>query len=103
MYLLCFVSKKIVGLTASVGVGKAEKEEKAMGWIISMMANMDAEELSVVEENKAELAQHVYIPDQGRIIVVLILFISLKIVKYIIQKLGKCTPPLSLSYKCQVK
>lgn len=43
-----------------------------------MMANMDAEELCVVEENKAELAQHVNIPDQGRIIVVLFLFISLK-------------------------
>lgn len=56
---------QIVGLTASVGVGKAKNEEKAMDWIFSMMANMDAEELCVVEENKAELAQHVNIPDQG--------------------------------------
>lgn len=55
---------QIVGLTASVGVGKAKNEERAMDWIFSMMANMDAEELCVVEENKAELAQHVNIPDQ---------------------------------------
>lgn len=62
-----FRSKKIVGLTASVGVGKAKNEEKAMDWIFSMMANMDAEELCVVEENKAELAQHVNIPDQSTV------------------------------------
>lgn len=74
-----FGSKKIVGLTASVGVGKAKNEEKAMDWIFSMMANMDAEELCVVEENKAELAQHVNIPDQGRIIMILFQFISIKI------------------------
>lgn len=44
-----------------------------------MMANMDAEKLCVVEENKAELAQHVNIPDQGRIIMILFQFISIKI------------------------
>ncbi|XP_062594925.1 antiviral innate immune response receptor RIG-I-like [Saccostrea cucullata] len=55
---------QIVGLTASVGVGKAKNTEKAMEWIFSMMANMDAEELCVVEDYKAELAQHVNIPDQ---------------------------------------
>ncbi|XP_061175389.1 antiviral innate immune response receptor RIG-I-like [Saccostrea echinata] len=55
---------QIVGLTASVGVGKAKNIEKAVEWIFSMMANMDAEELCVVENYKAELAQHVNIPDQ---------------------------------------
>lgn len=47
-----------------MGVGKAKNEEKAMEWIYSMMANMDAEELSVVEDNRTELAQHVNIPEQ---------------------------------------
>lgn len=36
-----------------------------MDWIFKMMANMDAEELCVVEDNRKELAQHVNIPDQG--------------------------------------
>ena len=63
---------KIVGLTASVGVGKSKStkqksrnEAEAMQWIFSVMANMDSEELCVVEEHKEELAQHVNIPDQG--------------------------------------
>lgn len=67
---------QIVGLTASVGVGKSKStkqksrnEAEAMQWIFSVMANMDSEELCVVEEHKEELAQHVNIPDQGSIAV----------------------------------
>ncbi|XP_062610169.1 antiviral innate immune response receptor RIG-I-like, partial [Saccostrea cucullata] len=54
----------IVGMTASVGVGKASDEEKAKKHIEKVMANMDAEMIVTVTENKRELAQHVNIPQQ---------------------------------------
>jgi hypothetical protein len=63
--MLYFFCAKIVGLTASVGVGKAKNKERAVDWIFRMMANMDAQELCVVEDYKEELRQHVNIPDQG--------------------------------------
>ncbi|XP_061171542.1 antiviral innate immune response receptor RIG-I-like isoform X2 [Saccostrea echinata] len=54
----------IVGMTASVGVGKASDEERAKRHIEKVMANMDAEMIVTVTENRRELAQHVNIPQQ---------------------------------------
>ncbi|XP_052100653.1 antiviral innate immune response receptor RIG-I-like isoform X2 [Mytilus californianus] len=54
----------IVGLTASVGVGRAKTTEGAIDWIKTMMANMDAEELATVRVNIDELSEHVIVPEQ---------------------------------------
>ncbi|XP_071167740.1 ATP-dependent RNA helicase DHX58-like isoform X2 [Mytilus edulis] len=54
----------IVGLTASVGVGRAKTTEGAIDWIKTMMANMDAEELATVRVNIDELSEYVIVPEQ---------------------------------------
>lgn len=54
----------IVGLTASVGVGRAKTTDGAIQWIKTMMANMDAEELATVRACVGELSEHVIVPEQ---------------------------------------
>ena len=58
---------QIVGLTASVGVGRAKTTDGAIAWIKTMMANMDAEELATVRVNAVELSEYVIVPDQSKI------------------------------------
>ena len=58
---------QIVGLTASVGVGRAKTTDGAIAWIKTMMANMDAEELATVRVNVVELSEYVIVPDQSKI------------------------------------
>ncbi|XP_053391260.1 interferon-induced helicase C domain-containing protein 1-like [Mercenaria mercenaria] len=55
---------QIVGLTASVGVGKARNEEKAMEHIKHLMANLDAQVICTVQRNMGELRQHVSLPEE---------------------------------------
>ncbi|KAK3094493.1 hypothetical protein FSP39_002464 [Pinctada imbricata] len=56
---------QIIGLTASVGVGKARRLENAVDWIKSMMANLDAEEIQTVsKENERELMSHAQVPKE---------------------------------------
>ncbi|CAC5422567.1 DDX58 [Mytilus coruscus] len=57
----------VVGLTASVGVGRANSEEMAQKYIQKMMANLDAEELSTVNECLPELTEHVIVAEQETI------------------------------------
>lgn len=54
----------IVGMTASVGVGKATEDLKAKRHIEKVMANMDAEMIVTVTENIMELKKYVNIPKQ---------------------------------------
>lgn len=58
---------QVVGLTASVGVGRANSDEMAQKHIQKMMANLDAEELSTVNECLPELTEHVIVAEQGTI------------------------------------
>ncbi|KAL3863077.1 hypothetical protein ACJMK2_004854 [Sinanodonta woodiana] len=53
---------QIIGLTASVGVGKACDILGAKTHIKKLMANLDAELISTVKENQEELQQHVATP-----------------------------------------
>ena len=57
---------QIVGLTASVGVGKARNQEKAVEHIKSLMANLDSQEISTVNNNMTELRQFVSMPEEGK-------------------------------------
>lgn len=60
----CYL-QQIVGMTASLEVERAETTENAIDWIKTLMANMDAEELSVVRVHTKELSEHVIATEQG--------------------------------------
>ncbi|CAG2221217.1 unnamed protein product [Mytilus edulis] len=55
---------KVIGLTASVGVGKSNKIPGAKIHIKTTMANLDAEELVTVKKNRLELSEHVVVPEK---------------------------------------
>ncbi|XP_060695436.1 antiviral innate immune response receptor RIG-I-like isoform X2 [Hemiscyllium ocellatum] len=53
---------QIVGLTASLGVGDASSLNDAVNYILQICANLDAESLSTVQKNVAELNKYVFVP-----------------------------------------
>ena len=53
-----------MGLTASLGAGRAPSRDKAEEHIILVSANLDTEAISTVRENRAELQNYANIPDQ---------------------------------------
>jgi ATP-dependent RNA helicase DDX58 len=55
-----------VGLTASVGVGKAKSMDEAVEWIRKLMANLDAEEMCTVREHIDELNKYQHRPDESK-------------------------------------
>ena len=59
------VISQIVGLTASLGVGKAIKGLDAQKHILQLCANLDAMQLVTVKENIDELNQFVSTPRQN--------------------------------------
>ncbi|KAL4231864.1 Caspase recruitment domain [Mactra antiquata] len=58
------VLPQIVGLTASVGVGKSRTIDKAVKHIKHLMANLDAHEICTVNDNITELREHVSLPEE---------------------------------------
>ncbi|CAG2224487.1 DDX58 [Mytilus edulis] len=71
----------VVGLTASVGVGRANTEVMAQTHIQKMMANLDAEVISTVNECLPELTEHVIVAEQGTTI-----YLSNKYHKYLVTR-----------------
>ncbi|KAH9492757.1 hypothetical protein Btru_026248 [Bulinus truncatus] len=53
---------QVIGLTASIGIGKAENVEAAVKNIMKVCGNLDAVCMSVVEENEEELMELVPVP-----------------------------------------
>ena len=56
---------QIIGLTASVGVGKAKDVKQAVQHIKSLMANLDSAVICTVQNNMSELRRYVNVPDEG--------------------------------------
>ncbi|KAJ8396584.1 hypothetical protein AAFF_G00016500 [Aldrovandia affinis] len=56
---------QIVGLTASVGVGKSSKnEQEAREHIYQLCANLDTDTISTVRQQEEELRAHVFVPSK---------------------------------------
>ncbi|KAG9353732.1 hypothetical protein JZ751_011854 [Albula glossodonta] len=56
---------QIVGLTASVGVGKSKNEQEAREHIYQLCANLDTDTISTVSKHLEELSSHVFVPNKG--------------------------------------
>ena len=57
-FVMCFWVQQVVGLTASVGVGKAKDVKGAVDHILKLCANLDAGKLCTVQEHRPELLSH---------------------------------------------
>ncbi|XP_071947222.1 antiviral innate immune response receptor RIG-I-like [Antedon mediterranea] len=55
---------QIVGLTASIGTGRASSQEKSDEYAKSIFANLDADEISIPDENDDEYRLHVNPPEE---------------------------------------
>ncbi|XP_041042306.1 probable ATP-dependent RNA helicase DDX58 isoform X2 [Carcharodon carcharias] len=55
---------QIVGLTASLGVGDASSLTNAVDYIVQICANLNAEALSTVQRNVAELGKYVFVSEK---------------------------------------
>ncbi|XP_060565541.1 antiviral innate immune response receptor RIG-I-like isoform X2 [Ruditapes philippinarum] len=58
---------QIIGLTASIGTGRAKSEQDALEHIFNVCASLDVRDLSTVEKHKDDLAKHVSIPKEDKI------------------------------------
>ncbi|KAL3863243.1 hypothetical protein ACJMK2_005008 [Sinanodonta woodiana] len=58
---------QILGLTASIGVGKSTSDDEAVNYIISVMANLDTCKLSTVEKYREEIEKYVSRPKGDKI------------------------------------
>ena len=56
---------QVIGLTASVGVGKARDVNQAVTHILSLCANLDSQAVVTVKKHTAVLARHVINPDES--------------------------------------
>ncbi|KAK3594735.1 hypothetical protein CHS0354_014160 [Potamilus streckersoni] len=70
-YLMAKIKNKvqnlpqIVGMTASIGVGKSTSDDEAVDYIISVMANLDTFKLSTVERCREEIEKYISQPKEG--------------------------------------
>lgn len=58
----------MVGLTASIGVGKSRTDVEAVEYILRVCACLDVRLISRVERNLAELKKHINMPDEGTVL-----------------------------------
>ena len=59
---------QVIGLTASVGVGKAKSMKQAVDHVLTLCANLDCHDISTVTESIDELNKHVNKPVEGPVI-----------------------------------
>jgi len=59
---------QVIGLTASVGVGKAKSMKQAVDYVLTVCANLDCQDISTVSDNIAELNEHVNKPNEGAVL-----------------------------------
>jgi len=71
--VLCLM--QVIGLTASVGVGKAKSMQQAVDHVLSLCANLDCRDISTVSDSVAELNRHVNKPHEGAVVVGLVLLL----------------------------
>jgi len=57
----------VIGLTASVGVGKAKSMDQAVDHVLTLCANLDCRDISTVSDNVGELNTHVNKPNEGAV------------------------------------
>ncbi|XP_053407032.1 antiviral innate immune response receptor RIG-I-like isoform X1 [Mercenaria mercenaria] len=58
---------QIIGLTASIGTGRAKSQKDALDHIFRVCASLDVRCLSTVEKNREDLAKHVSVPSEETI------------------------------------
>jgi len=58
---------QVIGLTASVGVGKSKSMKQAVNHVLMLCANLDCQDISTVTENISELNRHVNKPTEGAV------------------------------------
>ncbi|XP_060584942.1 antiviral innate immune response receptor RIG-I-like isoform X2 [Ruditapes philippinarum] len=58
---------QIIGLTASIGTGRAKTEKDALEHIFNVCASLDVRCLSTVEEHTEDLSKHVSVPKEEKI------------------------------------
>ena len=57
----------MIGLTASVGVGKAKSMDQAVDHVLTLCANLDCRDISTVSDNVGELNTRVNKPNEGAV------------------------------------
>ncbi|KAJ8317183.1 hypothetical protein KUTeg_005087 [Tegillarca granosa] len=57
----------VIGLTASIGIGKAENEKDAVQYMLNICANMDVDEISTVQKYKDEMRKYVPVPSEEHV------------------------------------
>ena len=63
LIIFCCLDTQVVGLSASLGVGKSKNISAAKEHIIHICSNVDAQKLTTVQRNKEELKRHSSSPE----------------------------------------
>lgn len=74
----------MIGLTASIGVGKAKSMKQAVDYVLTVCANLDCQDISTVTKNIAELNQHVNKPKEGAATLLIIIVIYFKFLIFLL-------------------
>jgi len=77
---------QVIGLTASVGVGKAKSMQQAVDHVLTLCANLDCQDISTVRDNIDELNRHANKPTEGTIVVDLLLITYQFLLQHIVFK-----------------
>lgn len=75
LYLLCV---KVIGLTATIGVGNANNDKQAVDHMLKICANLDVETIATVEDenNIADMRKFTSRPKEGMCSILSILLLA---------------------------